>query len=113
MVMTGKLDGIDNAVILRKNHSCRRCLMFALIYDTHELDKPDKRVLSLHKSRKTAEKALEKRMIMLGRRVWDCNTRIVWLEGKARRGDLVTANGFSTWKPGENIPYGETHPDCD
>jgi hypothetical protein len=87
--------------------------MFALIYDTHELDKPEKRVLSLHKSRKAAEKALEKRMIELGKRVWDCDTRIVWLKEKARRGDVVTVNGFSTWKPGEDIPYGETHADSD
>jgi hypothetical protein len=87
--------------------------MFALIYDTHELDQPEKRVLSLHKSRQTAEKALEKRMIALGKRVWDCDTRIVWLKEKVRPGDVVTANGFLTWKPGESIPYGETHADSD
>jgi hypothetical protein len=39
--------------------------MFALIYDTHELDKPFKRVLSVHKTRETDEQALGKRMARL------------------------------------------------
>jgi hypothetical protein len=42
--------------------------MFALIYDTHELDKPFKRVLSVHRTRETAERALEKRMARLGKK---------------------------------------------
>jgi hypothetical protein len=42
--------------------------MFALIYDTHELDKPFKRVLSVHRTRETAERALEKRMARLGQK---------------------------------------------
>ncbi|BBO76809.1 hypothetical protein DSCW_42260 [Desulfosarcina widdelii] len=87
--------------------------MFALIYDTHELSKPFKRVLSVHKSRKTAERALEKRMSKLGKRVWDCDTRIVWLKEPARPGEDVTENAFSTWQPGETVPYGELHPDSD
>ncbi len=87
--------------------------MFALIYDTHELDEPKKRVISVHKSRDLAEEALEKRKVELGRRVWECNTRIVWLTEKVQRGDVVTATEFETWKPGEEIPYGETHPDSD
>ena len=87
--------------------------MFALIYDIHELDKPFKRVLSVHKSRKTAEQALEKRMATLGKRVWDCDTRIVWLKELARPGEDVTDDSFSTWQPGETIPYGELHPDSD
>ena len=87
--------------------------MYALIYDTHELDKPLKQVLSLHKSRQTAEQALEKRMTRLGKRVWECDTRIVWLKEKARPGETITEKAFSTWRPGETIPYGERHSDMD
>jgi|GEM_PF-6444758 len=36
--------------------------MYALIYDQHQLDHPQKRVFSVYTSRATAEKALEKRM---------------------------------------------------
>jgi hypothetical protein len=87
--------------------------MFALIYDTHELNRPFKMVLSLHKSRKTAERALKKRMVRLGKKVTDCNTRIVWLNEKVTPGFGVTEKAFSTWRPGEPIPYGETHSDGD
>ncbi|MFO7715323.1 hypothetical protein [Desulfosarcina sp.] len=87
--------------------------MFGLIYDTHELDKPQKRVISVHKSRKTAENALEERMRRLGKTVEECDTRIVWFKRKVQRGDAVINHDFSTWKPGEKIPYGELHPDCD
>ena len=47
--------------------------MFALIYDTHEMDKPFKKVFSLPRSRETDERALEKRMTRLGKKVWDCD----------------------------------------
>lgn len=87
--------------------------MFALIYDTHELEKPFKSVLSVHKTRQTAERVLEIRMARLGKKVWECDTRIVWLKKMAHRGDQVTPKDFSTWRPGEKIPYGELHPDCD
>ena len=87
--------------------------MFALIYDTHELDKPQKRVISLHDSRNAAETALEARQKRLGRSVEDCDTRIVWLTRTSQPNDVVTSKDFSTWKPGEPIPYGETHPDVD
>jgi hypothetical protein len=87
--------------------------MFALIYDTHELEKPKKRVISVHKSRETAEKALEQRKNRLGITVTECNTRIVWMKRIVKCDDLVNENDFVTWKPGENIPYGETHSDTD
>ena len=87
--------------------------MYALIFDTHELDQPFKQVLSLHRSRQTAERALEKRMSRLGKRVWECDTRIVWLKKKARPGEMIRENGFSTWRPGETIPYGEDPSDVD
>ena len=87
--------------------------MFALIYDTHELDKPKKRVISVHKSRENAERALEERKHRLGLTVTECNTRIVWVNRMVKRDDFVNENDFVTWKPGENIPYGETHSDTD
>lgn len=87
--------------------------MFALIYDTHELDKPQKRVISTHESRDAAETALAERQRRLGKSVQDCDTRIVWLKRKVQPEDVVTSKDFSTWKPGETIPYGETHPDSD
>lgn len=87
--------------------------MFALIFDTHELDKPQKRVLSVHKTRQTAERVLEIRMARLGIKVEECDTRIVWVKRKVQREDVVVDKDFSTWKPGEKVPYGELHPDCD
>jgi hypothetical protein len=76
--------------------------MFALIYDTHELDKPIKKVLSVHKTRQTAERVLEMRMARLGKKVWECDTRIVWLKAIAQRGDKVGPKDFSTWRRAEN-----------
>ena len=87
--------------------------MFALIYDTHKLEKPKKYVISVHKSRETAEKALEKRKKRLGRTTEEFNTRIVWVNRQIKRGDALIDQDFSTWKPGEKIPYGETHSDTD
>jgi hypothetical protein len=87
--------------------------MFALIYDTYDLKRSQKRVLSLHKSRATAEKALEKRKKQLGKTTLECDTRIVWIDQRKERGDIVTDNDCFTWKPGETIPWGETHSDTD
>jgi hypothetical protein len=87
--------------------------MFALIYDTHELDKPFKRVLSVHKTRETDEQALGKRMARLEKTVEDCDARIVWLKEKVKPIYGVTEKAFSTGRPGESIPYGELHPDYD
>jgi hypothetical protein len=87
--------------------------MFALIFDTHELDKPQKRVISVHKSRENAENALEERKKRLGKTVEECDTRIVWVKRKVKREDVLIDQDFSTWKPGEKIPYGETHADMD
>ena len=53
--------------------------MYALIYDEFDLSKREKKVISVHKSRDTAEKTLEKRQRELGKKVWECNTRIVWV----------------------------------
>jgi hypothetical protein len=87
--------------------------MFALIYDEHDLAQPRKRIISVHRTRATAEKALATRMKKRGVRVWDCITRIVWVKTKAKRGEFITAADFETWQPGEKIPYGERQATCD
>ena len=87
--------------------------MYALIYDEHNLSKPLKEVISAHKSRQTAENALQKRMKKLNRGVSECKTRIVWMKGRVKTGDFIDQNAFSTWAPGEKVPWGETHSDTD
>jgi len=87
--------------------------MYALIYDEFDLLKREKKVISLHRSRETAEKALEKRQRKLGKKVWECNTRIVWLHKPANPGDSITPDFFDTWAPGEEIPRGDRVPDGD
>ena len=87
--------------------------MYALIYDDHNLEQPRKRVVSVHRSREAAEKALDKRKRRLGKTVMECNTRIIWTEGNLRAGDFIRPGQFSTWRPGETIPYGDLHSDSD
>ncbi len=87
--------------------------MYALIFDTHELDKPKKRIISTHKDREAAEAALETRKKELGKKIWECDTRVVWIERSVEKGDAVLARECSNWKPGEEVPYGETHSDTD
>jgi hypothetical protein len=87
--------------------------MYALIYDKHDLIKKGKKVISIHRKRETAETALEKRKIKLGRKVWECNTRIVWINGSIKSGQYVTPGQYSSWRPGEKVPYGEMYSDSD
>lgn len=87
--------------------------MYALIYDEHNLDKPMKKVISVHDSRKEAEQALESRKKKLGRKVWECNTRVVWIEGEIYAGNSVKPGQYSTWRKGETIPEGELYSDTD
>lgn len=87
--------------------------MYALIFDQYDLSKPRKKVISVHRSRGTAEKALARRQKQLGKRVWECDTRIVWVHHKVAAGDLVATTDFETWRPGERIPVGERYPDAD
>jgi hypothetical protein len=87
--------------------------MYALIYDEFDLSKREKKVISVHKSRETAEKALEKRQRDLGKKVWECNTRIVWVHTQVNSGDIITPDLFDTWAPGEEIPPGDRVPDGD
>jgi hypothetical protein len=87
--------------------------MYALIYDEYQLDRPQKKVISTHASRTAAEIALEKRQEELGRKVWECNTRIVWVERETAAGDTVGPGEYESWRPGEEIPEGEDHADSD
>jgi hypothetical protein len=87
--------------------------MYALIYDKHHLHKPQKKVLSIHENREEAERALEKRKEKLGKKVWECNTRIVWTEKNIKSGDVVGPGECDTWRPGEVIPEGEMYGDSD
>ena len=87
--------------------------MFALIYDEHDLNKPFKEVISVHKTRETAEKALEKRKLRLGKTTVECNTRIVWVKHAVKRGNYLTVAEFENWRPGEKIPEGELVSDTD
>lgn len=87
--------------------------MYALIYDEHDPKQPLKQVLSVHRSRANAEKALEKRMRQLGKRVWECYARIVWTEKRIRIDDWISPKDFSTWRPDEAVPYGELFSDAD
>ena len=87
--------------------------MYTLIYDEHNLTKPLKKVLSIHKNREAAEIALQNRLQKLGRRIWECHTRIVWTESNVKPGEFITPGQFSTWRPGESIPEGELYSDTD
>jgi len=87
--------------------------MYAMIYDETDPNKPMKQVISVHKSRTAAEKALDKRMKTLGKRVWECDARIVWTDKKVRVDDLINPKDFATWRPGEKIPEGERFSDAD
>ena len=87
--------------------------MYALIYDEFDPALREKKVISVHKTRETAEKALKKRQRKLGKRVWECYTRIVWVDAPIHRGDSITPTHFDNWAPGENIPEGDRVPDGD
>jgi len=87
--------------------------MYALIYDEHRLERPQKKVLSVHETREDSEEALEKRKEELGKKVWECNTRIVWIEKEISSGDYVGPGEYETWREGEKIPEGEVFSDTD
>lgn len=74
--------------------------MYALVCDKNGRPQPLKKVLSVHKTRKAAENALDKRIHKLGKQVWENNTRIVWIEHEVKTGDFVSARHFLTWRPG-------------
>ena len=87
--------------------------MYALIYDDRDLDQGQKKILSIHGSRIESEKALVLRQNELGKRVYECNTRIVWTDKAVSEGETLTTNEFVTWHPDEKIPEGELQSDAD
>lgn len=70
-------------------------------------------MISIHDNREDADNALEIRKNELGRKVYECNTRIVWIEKEIKPGDTVGPGEYETWRPGEDIPEGEIHADSD
>lgn len=87
--------------------------MYAIIEDEHDLTKREKQVLSVHKSREDAEKALEEHREQVHKRVWECIHRIVWVEGRVRNGDHISPSDFETWAPQDKIPEGDRISDTD
>jgi hypothetical protein len=87
--------------------------MYAIIFDEHDLEKPLKRVTSVHRTRNDAETALSEHRKIHGKKFQECNMRIVWVEKKIKAGDSVTPRQFEAWRPGETVPEGETHSDED
>ena len=87
--------------------------MYALIYDEFDLSKPEKEVISVHKFRETAEKALAKRRRKLGLTTLECHTRIVWTDKKIRTGGILKPGMYDTWAPDEELPEHEKVPDGD
>ncbi len=62
---------------------------------------------------KMQKTALEDRKKELGKKVQECNTRIVWIEEDVKAGGYVSSGQYANWRPGENIPHGEMHSDTD
>lgn len=87
--------------------------MFALIYDELIPGEREKKILSIHPDRKSAESALVYRRDELGKKILECHTRIVWLRTRANPGETITPNLFDTWAPDEDIPESEKVPECD
>jgi len=62
---------VSKIFILKKSGDCKEDIIYALIYDEFDFNKPKKKVISAHKARKTAEKALAKRQRKLGKKSGD------------------------------------------
>lgn len=87
--------------------------MYALIYDDHNLEHPQKKVISVHETREESDAALSKRQIELGKRVYECNTRIVWTDKTVGTDDVLKTSEFVTWRDDEDIPEGELRSNSD
>ena len=87
--------------------------MYALICDEFEPVKRKKRVISVHKTRMTAEKAQMKLPHKLVQGDRECYTRIVWVYRPIHKCEYITPDTFDTWAPGEKIPEGDRVPECD
>jgi len=62
---------------------------------------------SIFKIKHHANKALIQRQNKLGRRVCECNTRIIWTNNAVVADDVLETGEFVTWHPDEDIPEGE------
>ena len=87
--------------------------MYALIYDDRDLNEMQKRVISTHGTRDESDNALAERQNILGKRVYECNTRVVLTEKTVDKGDVLKKNEFMTWHPDEDVPVGELYSDAD
>jgi hypothetical protein len=87
--------------------------MYALIYDDHKLNQLQKKVISVHETREESDDALVKRQKDLGRKVFECNTRIVWVDKVVAAEDVLDTSEFVTWRSDEKIPEGELNSDTD
>ena len=87
--------------------------MYALIYDEHNLNESQKKVISVHGTRVECDKALLKRQNDLGKSVYECNTRVVWTDKAVAADDVLDISEFVTWRAGEDIPEGELNSDSD
>ena len=87
--------------------------MYALICDEFEPTHRKKKVLSVHQTRMTAEKAQMELPRKLLQRGSECYTRIVWAYHPIRKGEYITPDDFDTWAPGERIPESDRVPECD
>jgi hypothetical protein len=71
--------------------------MYALIYDEHHLDRPQKKVLSIHENREDAELALEKRKEKLGKKYGSVMRALF---GPRRKSDPEILSGSVNMTPG-------------
>jgi hypothetical protein len=67
--------------------------MYAIIFDEHSLEKPLKRIVSIHRTRKGADAALVKHRKTHGKSK-ECNMRIVWTEEKSCLNSLTVRQFF-------------------
>ena len=80
--------------------------MYSLIYEDHHIGQTEKKVISVHKTREESDDALLQRQNKLGKKFYECNTRVIWTDKPVAAGDLLKAGEFVTWRLGEDIPEG-------
>ncbi len=71
--------------------------MYALIFKDISQNKIEKKVISVHASRKDSERALKKRQAEFGKDTWVCRTRIVWTDKAVQPGDIIGENDRLVW----------------